>query len=192
MAIKSTRSNQVKHEIELTPVKYTHPEHQAAWLEVRTDPTVHSITRNPAKRSRITKEEHYRWWMASAVNVRRRLFLINDLVVISPVRQDHTGRVLAGTKRPIPIGILRLDRREDWTEIWLALKSPYRGRGVGRQAVLQAQQIVQNLRWPPLGAVIHAQKNLPAWRLFIASGFLVDQKGFIKVQLPSLTTRDES
>lgn len=150
--------------VRLEPAIFTNPTHMSLWHRIRSLPSVHSACRNPTRKSLVTIEEHRLWWEATSKSQDRLLCFImcNDL----------------------PVGILRFDRRRDWTEIWLAIKPEFRRQGIGTQALLLAESRNNARRWPSLGAVVNGHRNPASWRLFMRAGFLARKAGFIQLIQP--------
>lgn len=151
--------------IHLVPVIFTQQSHMSQWYLIRNEDSVRYGCR---KVTRITVEEHRVWWDASMRNTGRHLFFIREDDPF-PARTART------------VGILRLDHRGDWMEVWIAVKSEARNRKVATQALALIGERAWRAKWPPLGAIVSGKKNPASWRLFTRAGFASPKNGFIQL-----------
>lgn len=152
--------------VTLDPVIFDREAHMAWWYEIRNEASVRSVSRS---RKKIKADEHKVWWQESSKLKTRRLYFIR--------RHD-------GIHQPQVVGIARLDHRQIWTEVSIAVSPEWRGQGIAREALRALVLEAEAKRLPQLGAVIHAQ-NRASLALFIGCGFMLKKKGFVQVALPN-------
>lgn len=151
--------------ITLDPVIFDREAHMIWWYEIRNEASVRVVSRS---RKKIKADDHKVWWQESAKSKTRKLYFIR--------RHD-------GVHQPQVVGFVRLDHRGTWTEVSIAVSLEWRGAGVARAALQDAIEEAADAKWPPLGAVIHAQ-NRASLAVFIGCGFMLKKKGFVQVTLP--------
>ena len=103
--------------ITLDAVRFELEPHMIWWYEIRNEASVRAASRS---RKKIKAEEHRAWWQASAKLATRKLYFIR--------RHD-------GVHQPQVVGIARLDQREGWTEISIAVVPEWRGYKIARTAL---------------------------------------------------------
>ena len=157
-----------QQEIIIEPVIFTDQSHLSQWYMIRSESSVRYGCRSVKK---ITPEQHRRWWQQSMTDIGRLLFFIREYK-----DQTEPGRT---------VGILRLDDRDGWMEVWLAIKPSDRNRKIATIALAQICERAWKMKWPQLGAIVSGQKNHASWKLFTRAGFIPAADGFIKlVQKP--------
>lgn len=153
-------------QITLDPIIFDRAEHLAWWYEIRNEESVRAVSR--AKR-KIKADEHKVWWKESENSLTRKLFFV---------------RYRDGARTPQIAGFVRLDHRQTWTEVSIAIKPELRGHGIAKAALRMLAIEVANMKWPAPGAVIHAQ-NHASLALFIGAGYILKKKGFVQVTYPT-------
>jgi len=148
--------------ITIEPVVFSNPAHMSLWYAIRSEKSVREGCRSAKK---ITVEQHRAWWDESAKSKDRMLYFMRDIDVF-PVQT---------------VGILRLDHRGSWMEVWLAVKPEWRHEGVATNALLSISKTAMKMKWPPLGCVINGQRNTASWLLFTKAGFVPSRKGFVQM-----------
>lgn len=152
--------------ITLEPVIFTIQTHLSQWYQIRSEVSVRYGCRSVKK---ITPSEHRVWWEASMKNKGRQLFFI----------REGDDKHLSGTLRTV--GILRLDHRVSWMEVWLAVKPEERHRKIATRALALISEKAWRAQWPPLGGIVSAEKNMASWRLFTRAGFITPKSGFVQL-----------
>lgn len=152
--------------VTVDPVVFSNPVHRSQWYTIRTEVTVHAACRNPVRKAKVTVEQHRLWWEESAKSNDRMLYFIRDSNPPAPERY---------------VGIVRLDHRGTWTEVWLAVKPEYRLQHLATRALNIVSSLAQTRRWKPLGAVLNGKKNGASWRLFVKAGFVPMKEGFAQL-----------
>ena len=99
---------------------------------------------------------------------------------LSKTRKLYFIRRYDGIHQPQVVGIARLDHRGTWTEVSIAVMKEWRGQGIAREALKGLIAEAEQKKFPPLGAVIHAQ-NRASLALFFGCGFILKKKGFVQV-----------
>jgi L-amino acid N-acyltransferase YncA len=131
------------------------------WYAIRSEGSVREGWRDLRK---IKPEQHRLWWEESAKSTSRMLYLIRS-----------NGAV---------VGIVRLDDRHAWMEVWIAVKMEHRQKGIATQVLsILSDHAIKN-KWPPLGAVVSAKKNAASWHLFTRAGFVMGKEGFAQLIQP--------
>lgn len=156
--------------ITLDPVLFDREPHMIWWYEIRNEESVRAVSRS---RKKIKADEHKAWWQASAKSKTRKLYFIR--------RHD-------GVHEPQVVGFARLDHRETWTEVSIAVVPEWRGQKIARIALRSLVVESGNLKFPPLGAVINGQ-NHASLALFFGAGFVLKHKGFVQVTVPTKKVR---
>lgn len=147
--------------ITLDSVVFANPVHRTAWYMIRIEKSVHVACRDATK---VTVDDHRIWWEESAISTTRKLYFIHA---------EHQT-----------VGVLRVDHRGTWTEVWLAIKPDARRKGFATQALRLLSEQASMKQWPPLSAVVNGAKNLPSWRLFTRAGFVLKKDGFAQLIQP--------
>lgn len=139
-------------------------EHAAYWLKLRNDVDAVQWSRTTKP---IDPATHHVWFADSLTRTQDRgLYLI------------ALGQPDGGTQY---IGIGRLDRHADWTELSIVLDREFRGCGLGRRAIQVLASWVGTLGWPEAGAVVNG-RNRRSLRTFIKAGFTVRANRFIELR----------
>lgn len=151
--------------ITLDAVLFELTAHMIWWYEIRNHESVRAVSRS---RKKIQVAEHKSWWQESAKSKTRKLYFIR--------RHD-------GIHAPQVVGYARLDHRGTWTEVSIAVVPEWRGQRIARTAMRSLAIECGNLRFPPMGAIIHGQ-NHASLALFFGSGYVMKRKGFVQVTVP--------
>jgi|GEM_PF-5674946 len=157
--------------ISVEPVSFTDPAHRNQWYLIRSEDSVRYGCRSVKK---ITVEQHRTWWEASSRSNERMLFFIKELADLP----EHS--TFESPYYRI-VGILRVDHRLTWMEVWLAVKPEDRHRKIATRALALLSEKAAKLKWPPLGAVVSGKKNLASWKLFTHAGFVTTKSGFVQL-----------
>ena len=169
--------------ITIEPVIFANDAHLSQWYTIRSEKSVREACRSVKK---ITPEQHRIWWDESAKSKDRLLYFIRvrrDPALPTVTPPGHVPPIMVQT-----VGILRVDHRGSWTEVWLAVKPDHRQYGFATETLLVLSQIAAQLKWPPLGAVVHGRKNIASWRLFTRAGFVMQHSGFLQLVQPRTST----
>lgn len=145
--------------ITLEPVIFHNPVHRSQWYELRREGTVREGWRDLRK---IKPEQHLLWWEESAKSTTRMLYFVRS-------------------NRRQTVGIVRLDHRRTWTEVWVAIHPEQRQKGIATQVLRLLHEHAMKNKWPPLGAVVSAKKNAASWHLFTRAGFMMGKEGFCQL-----------
>ncbi len=106
----------------------------------------------------VSRSEHQQWLQTSLTSHNRQLYIVEEI------------RPLANH---VPIGTIRLDKRENEWELSWTVAPQARGKGLGKLMVVQATRLIDE----PLVAVIK-KSNYPSARIAEFAGFkLIETRG---------------
>jgi RimJ/RimL family protein N-acetyltransferase len=148
--------------ITIEPVVFSNEQHMSQWYAIRAEKTVREGSRSAKK---ITPEQHRIWWEESGQAQDRMLYFI----------REECERVLQ------TVGILRLDHRGTWMEVWLAIKQDRRRQGIATKVLTMLISRAVAKQYPPLGAVVSAKRSAASWKLFVRAGFIPKRDGFMQL-----------
>lgn len=138
----------------------------AAWAHaLRNMPHIREASLNP---SPITLDKHVVWWQAALSHPDRALYVI--------VHDDQD------------VGVLRLDRHEDAAEVSIYTKPGLQGRGVGRQAILNAVPLAHDRFGVRRLVATIRDENIASQRAFTAAGFSRHDDGWSRDITPAQTS----